>query len=105
MKMELNVEMASGETVTVNVPPLTQVAFEREFKMPLASLGDDPRLEYTYWMAWHAMTAGRPNKPTFDAWLETVAGLVGGDEEEADPLDQTAPSGESLPAPSSPAPE
>lgn len=98
MKMTITVEMASGETLEVEVHPVTQVAFEREFKMPLASLGDDPRLEYSYWLAWHASQRGRPNALKFDDWLETVDGLSAGAddpdiEDDADPLGATAPSG------------
>lgn len=107
MKMTITVEMASGESIDVDVQPVTQVAFEREFKIPLASLGDDPRMEYSYWLAWHASQRGRPNAPTFDAWLETVDGLSSGAEsdaeDDADPLAATAPSGGSLPSPSNPA--
>lgn len=100
--MSITVEYVDGRTEEVNVPPVSQVAFEREHKMPLANLGDEPYLMHSYWLAWHGSTAGRQDRPSFEDWLDTVAGLGDGDGGDVAPLDQTASFGPSLPQPSSP---
>lgn len=106
--MTLHIELLTGEIQEVPIPPLTQVAFERHYKMAIGNMGDDPKMEYSYWMTWHALHVGRPGKPEFEAWLETIAGLApdpSSDTEvdpDSDPLDGVGPSGVSLPSPLNP---
>jgi len=101
----ITVTFTDDSVVKLPILPIHRVAFERHFGVPFGSLQDEPFEERLLWLGWHSAVKGRPNPPTFDEWLETVAALGGGDtEEEADPLGKTAPSGESLPSPSSPVP-
>lgn len=104
-QMVISVNHTGGEVASATVLPVHRVAFERHFKVPFASLRDEPYEERLVWIGWFTTTRGRPNPPGFDAWLETVESVnissSGGD---AGPLDETASSGTSLPAPSSPAP-
>lgn len=107
-QMTMTAHHANGESTTATVLPLHRVAFERHFKVPFASLRDEPFEERLLWLGWNATTSGRPNPPTFDVWLETVTSIdLGGGRDESEdevPLDRTASSGTSLPSPSSPVP-
>lgn len=100
MKMKLDVELADGTTQRVVVSPVTQVAYEREFKKPIdGTLGT----QGLYWMAWHALRTG----VKFDEWLPELVGADpvddADDSADFDPLAPTPPSGDSLPLPSNPA--
>lgn len=111
----INVSHADGSTAKANVTPTVEVAFERHFKTGVGALADKAtmRMEYVYWMAWYATTAGRKGRPSFDEWLDTVTAIeydqgadeAGDDEESVDPLAPTPPHGDSFAPPSSPVPE
>lgn len=106
--MQMTVAYSDDRTETVTVLPVTRVAFERHFKVPIASLEAEPFEERVLWLAWHASARGRPNLPGYDAWLETIIGVelhVDEDDEvtEPDPLARSGSPGSSLPSPSSPA--
>lgn len=103
----ITIRHTDGSTSEAKVTPTAQVAFERQYKVGIAALGDAStlRMEYMYWLAWFDTTVGRPNRPSFDDWLATVEELVSDVEEpEPSPLVVTPPSGGSLPLPSNPAP-
>lgn len=103
----ITVRHTDGTTSSAPITPTVQVAFERHFKCGVQVLAepDTLRLEYIYWMAWQATTAGRPNRPEFDVWLDTVEEIEQNEEQEdgPSPLGGTPPTGGSLPSPSSPA--
>jgi hypothetical protein len=110
----INIKHVDGTVSSAAVTPTVQVAFERHFKVGISAMADAStlRMEYIYWLAWQATTAGRKNRPAFDDWLVTVAEIeqdddeataTADDDEEApvSPLDTTPPPGGSLPSPSS----
>jgi hypothetical protein len=67
-KLEMTVRYLDGTSADVRVLPVTEVAFEREFKKGIASFAEDPHNEHLYWLAWHSCRNGAG----FDAWLETI---------------------------------
>jgi len=83
MKLEMTIKYLDGTAKDVRVLPVTEVAFEREFKKGLASFAEDPHNEHLYWLAWHA---GRNGK-TFDDWLALVESV----DLEVDELTPTKP--------------
>jgi hypothetical protein len=100
MKLQLDITSAGGTHAEVTVDPLTQVLYERQYKV---HLGDgDIGMEGIYWMAWKAQKIPVP----FDTWLgtiEAVKALPQPEEDgDADPLDTGQSYGDTLPSPSSP---
>jgi hypothetical protein len=69
----MTVEYADGRRNETRVLPVTQVAFERKFKMAFVAAFnvDTPQLEHLYFIAWHASRTGIE----FDDWLETVVAI------------------------------
>lgn len=103
----ITVNHVSGEVASSPVLPVHRVAFERQFKVPFASLRDEPFDERLMWLGYYATTRGRQSPPTFDAWLEGIESVdidIAVAEVDDDPLGKTASSGASLPAPSSQVP-
>jgi hypothetical protein len=95
MKLQLKVTKSDGSAEEVTVRPVTQVALEREYKIPITEAN---AAEHMYWMAWHS--CGSPGK--YMEWLakiDDVTPVADGD----DPLAETPSSGGSLPSPSNPA--
>lgn len=103
----ISIRHVDGTTSEAKITPAVQVAFERQYKVGIAALADTAtlRMEYMYWLAWQATTAGHQKRPAFDEWLGTVAEIEQPEEDEDPPLEVTPPSGTSLPSPSNPAPE
>lgn len=72
MKILVEVDYADGRKETVNVGPVSQVAFEREHGCGIGVVATAQKISHVYWMAWHASTRG---VGSFDEWLETVEGI------------------------------
>jgi hypothetical protein len=100
IKYKLSVTYENGEKVDVTAGPRTQVAFEREHKVPLSDVitfdsdgvDDDGKPNVTavhfmsshmYWLAWHASKSPLG----FDDWLDTVDEI----EMDVDAADPTPP--------------
>ena len=66
----ITVTHIDGSTSEAKVTPVVQVAFERNFNDGITVLSDTAtmRMEYIYWLAWHAAKTGA----SFDDWLETI---------------------------------
>lgn len=104
-QIKVTARHVDGTAVDAVVLPVHRIAFERQFKVPFMSLRDEPFDERLMWLGWFTTTRGRQGAPAFDAWLETLEAVdIEVAEVDANPLDETASSGTSLPAPSSPEP-
>lgn len=83
--MKIEVTYLDGRVQTASVLPVTQVAFERNFKCSFVEAFDGtPQLEHVYFLAWHAARTGLE----FDDWLPSVAGIS---DEGTEPVDPTSP--------------
>ena len=91
LRMTLRVHPVGQPAREVVVKPVTQVAFERHFGVGLASLADDLKIEYIYWLAWDSLRKLGEKPPEFDPWLESVESVESVDEDDDDPK-VTAPS-------------
>jgi hypothetical protein len=91
--IELSVEYLDGRVVNVRVLPVTQVAFERHFKMAFGAAfqpGVATQMEYLYWVAWHAARTG----VEFDEWMESIGEVGATDDEAVDPTNPAASVGQ-----------
>jgi hypothetical protein len=101
MATTVTVKKIDGSEETYSILPVTNVAFERQYRMGLGQAAKDPHSEHTYWIAWDCeRRSGRVVKP-FDEWLETVA-EVSAKAEDGNPTDgslmpPTSPDSPSLP--------
>jgi len=93
MKIMLGVQYVdgSGAEVTASVPDF--VAFERKYDKPISAFSTDVRIEYMAFIAWHALNRTNETKLDFDGWLETLAELRIGEEEEIVPLESNQSTG------------
>ena len=89
IRLEAKYVDGSGAVVEASVPDF--IAFERRYDKPVAAFASDVRIEYMCFLAWHALTRQKKITAEFDPWLETIAELQVGDEEEIVPL-ETGPS-------------
>jgi hypothetical protein len=57
------------------------VAFEQHFDKSVSTLQNDVRLTYLFWMCWHVLKRTGETKQDFEKFIETVSGVVIGDDE------------------------
>lgn len=85
INLKLNVVYADGRTDEVKTGPRTQVEFERNFDLGLVEAFQNEakmRLEWLYFLAWHASKVSHKTAAEFDDWLSTLAEIeVVGSEE------------------------
>lgn len=75
IQLDLKVEYQDTTCVTVPVRPVTQVAFERHYKVGVAKVFEDLHVEHIYWLAWDALRKTGAKPPEFDPWLDLVASV------------------------------
>lgn len=57
------------------------IAFEQHFDKSVATLQNDVRLTYLFWMCWHVLHRTGETKDDFDKFIETVSGVVVGEDQ------------------------
>ena len=78
MKLPLRIVVDGVERV-VTAQPTDIVAFERQYKMGLQSMGADPRVEHLAWLAWHVERRHKNTVLDFESWLDGMDELEMGD--------------------------
>lgn len=76
MRIALLVKYGDGREQAVMVSAPDLIAFEREYDKPTSAVGSTGRLEYLYWVAWHASKRQNLTALAFDDWLATVDGVA-----------------------------
>lgn len=74
INLKLEVKYRNDTSAEVKTTPTTEVAFERQFNLSLVEAFNTTniRLEWMYFLAWHAARTGTE----FDPWLDTVEEIV-----------------------------
>lgn len=91
--MVITVDHSDGSSAKLDIKPSTIVAFERQYGVGLGAIADG-KMEYVYWLAWHAeKLSGAVVKP-FEGWLEDIEGVDLAD----DAVPTEAPAGAATPA-------
>jgi hypothetical protein len=88
MRWPIVVEYESGRSDKILTGPADVIAFERHFDKPATAVSTG-RMEYFWWIAWHAASRLKKTDLDFDAWAESVAAVRDGDPKEGEvlPLD------------------
>lgn len=82
MKINLRIELESGESKDVIANAADMVAFEREFEVSIASLEKTAKLTHLLFLAWSSEHRRKATAKSFDEWVSDVSGISFGD---ADP--------------------
>ena len=94
MRIALKVTYTDGreQAVLVSAPDL--IGFERHYDKPMTIIGTG-RIEYLWWVAWHATKRKSLTDLDFDAWIETVDTVADDPNGTAEivPLENTQPIG------------
>ena len=72
MKLNLQVSFTDGNTKDIEASTADMVAFEDKFNVSVATLGQDTRISWLLYLAWHADKRTGGTKLNYDKWLETV---------------------------------
>jgi hypothetical protein len=75
MRMTFTVTYEDGRVVEAVAKPKDIVAFERQYGVSMAALGEDPRMEYLCYLAWSPLHRDKQESAAFDAFLDIVAGI------------------------------
>lgn len=71
MRIALQVTYSDGRVQAVMVSAPDLIAFERHYDKAMTAISTG-RIEYLYWVAWHALTRKSLTTADFDAWVDTV---------------------------------
>lgn len=71
MKIALKVSYSDGreQKVTATAPDI--LAFERTYDLPMTTITSG-RMEYIWWITWHASKRLSLTSLEFEAWIETI---------------------------------
>ena len=82
--LNIKLTIKSGDSEQkVTAGPATQVAFEREHGVGIATIATEQKITHMYWLAWHAAKTD----VGFDDWLDTIDAI----EIEVDTADPSLP--------------
>jgi len=71
MRIALKVTYADGREQAVMVSAPDLIGFERHFDKPMTAMSTG-RMEYLWWVAWHASKRKALTDLDFEAWVNTV---------------------------------
>ena len=72
----LKVIFTDGSEQTVTAVAADLIAFEQRFDKSVASLQNDVRLTYLFYICWHVMKRTGATADEFEKWVEAVSGVV-----------------------------
>lgn len=82
MRINLHVEYSDGTNRDVTCNAADLVAFEDKFNTSIVKLGDDPRIGWLLFLAWHSEKRNGNTKDDYEKWLDGVESVG---ESDADP--------------------
>lgn len=74
--LNLQISFVDGTSSEVSTTAADYIKFETHFDKSIATLGNDVRLTYMFFLAWAAAKRTGVTELEFEAWSETVA-MVG----------------------------
>jgi hypothetical protein len=74
--LNLQIQFTDGTTQDVSTTAADYIKFETHFDKSIATLSDDVRLTYMFYLAWSAAKREGKTELDFEAWSELVS-MVG----------------------------
>jgi hypothetical protein len=74
--INLQIQFIDGTSQDVSTTAADYIKFETHFDKSIATLGDDVRLTYMFFLAWSAAKRTGKTELSFEDWSETVS-MVG----------------------------
>lgn len=74
--INLQIQFIDGTSLDVSTTAADYIKFESHFDKSIATLGNDTRLTYMFFLAWAAAKRSGKTELGFDEWSETVS-MVG----------------------------
>ena len=72
MRINLQLEYANGTKKDVSCNAADIVAFEDKFDVSLVKIGNEPRIGWLLYLAWHAEKRTGGTTEDYEKWLESV---------------------------------
>lgn len=72
MRINLQIEYSDGTKRNVMCSAADLVAFEDKFNVSVVKLGEDPRMGYLLYLAWHSEKRTGNTTEDYEKWLDTV---------------------------------
>lgn len=72
MRINLQLEYSDGTKRMVACNAADLVAFEDKFNVSVMKLGEDPRIGWLLFLAWHSEKRTGNTADDYDKWLDTV---------------------------------
>jgi hypothetical protein len=72
MRINLQLEYSNGTKRLVTCSASDLVAFENQFNVSVMRLGDDPRIGWLLYLAWHSEKRTGNTSDDYEKWLDTV---------------------------------
>lgn len=72
MRINLQIKFSDGTTKDLTANAADLVAFEDKYNISAAKLGDDPKIGYLLFLAWHADKRTGGTEKEYSDWLSDV---------------------------------
>lgn len=79
MKINLHIQFEDGTEKDITAGAADLVAFEDKFNISVVNLGNDPRMSWLLYLAWHSESRTKATKLGYEEWLETVGEIGASD--------------------------
>jgi len=79
--INFNVVFLDGTEKAITAIAADLIAFEEKFDKSVSALTSDPRITHLFFICWHVLKRTGETKETFEKWVETVSGVVVGDDQ------------------------
>jgi len=76
-----NIVFLDGTEKAVTAIAADLIAFEEKFDKSVSALTNDPRITHLFYICWHVLKRTGEEKQDFDKWVQSVSGVVVGDDQ------------------------
>lgn len=92
IRIALQIQYNDERTEQVTATAADAIAFERTYDKPISVLNTG-RIEYMWWIAWHALSRTKKTELGFDDWLDTVGEVADEEVDDIVPLERSQSTG------------
>lgn len=81
MKINLHIQFEDGTEKDITANAADLVAFEDKFNISVVSIGNEPRMSWLLYLAWHSESRTKSTKLDYEDWLSTVGEIGASDDD------------------------